>query len=58
MLECTLHSCFCTFGSHLYAQSVLINKISALELSRRFIKGALLVGSAIFFLGGRRGGSV
>ena len=29
-----------------YAQSVLINKISALELSRKFIKGALLVGDA------------
>ncbi len=29
----------CTFGTNLYAQSVLI-KISASELSREFIKGA------------------
>ncbi len=29
----TLQTCFCTFGADLYAQSVLINKISALELS-------------------------
>ena len=28
----------------LYAQSVLINKVSASELSRKFIKSALLVG--------------
>ncbi len=28
-----------------YAQSVLINKISASELSRKFIKSALLVGN-------------
>ena len=34
---------FCTFGANLYAQSVL-NKISALELSRKFIKSAWLVG--------------
>ncbi len=27
-----------------YAQSVLVNKISASELSRKFVKGALLVG--------------
>ncbi len=35
---------FGTFGTDLYAQSVLINKISALELSRKFNKSALLVG--------------
>ncbi len=33
---------FCMFGANLYAQSVLINKISASELSRKFIS-ALLV---------------
>ncbi len=41
----TLHTRFCTFGTDLYAQSVLSNKISASELSRKFIKSALLVGS-------------
>ncbi len=40
----SLHACFGTFGTDLFAQSVLINKISALELSRKFIKSALLVG--------------
>ncbi len=40
----TLHTHFCTFGTDVYAQSVLINKISALELSRKFTKSALLVG--------------
>ena len=35
---------FCTFGVDWHAQSVLINKISASELSRKFIKCALLVG--------------
>ncbi len=35
---------FCTFGSDLHAQSVLINKISASELSQKFIKGVLSVG--------------
>ncbi len=35
---------FCTFGTNLCAQSVQINKISASELSRKFIKTALLVG--------------
>ena len=35
---------FCTFGTNLYTQSVLINKISASELSQKFIKRALLVG--------------
>ncbi len=35
---------FCTFGTDLYAQSVLVNKISASEISRKFIKSALLVG--------------
>ena len=32
------------FGADLYAQSVLINKISASELRRKYIKSALLVG--------------
>ncbi len=41
----TFHTRFCTFGADSYAQSVLINKISAAELSRKFIKTALLVGS-------------
>ena len=36
---------FSTFGTDLYVQSVLINKISASELSRKFIKSALLVGN-------------
>ncbi len=40
----TLHTCFCMFGADLYAQSVLINKVSASELSRKLIKSALLVG--------------
>ncbi len=31
-------------GADLYAQSVIINKISASELSRKLIKSALLVG--------------
>ncbi len=35
---------FCTFGADLYPQSVLINKISESDFSRRFIKSALLVG--------------
>ena len=42
----TLHACFCMFGADLYAQSVLVDKISASELSRKFIKSALLVGEA------------
>ena len=37
-------TCFCMFGADLYAQSVLVNKISASELTRKFIKSALLVG--------------
>ncbi len=40
----TLHTCFCTFDADLYAQSVLSNKISLSEFSRKFIKSALLVG--------------
>ena len=40
----TLHARFCTFGADLYAQSVLINEISASKLSRKSIKSALLVG--------------
>ena len=43
-LRGTLHTRFCTFGTDLYAQSVLINKIFASELRRKFIKNALLVG--------------
>ena len=39
-----LHTRFRTFGDDLRAQSVLIDKISASELSRKFIKSALLVG--------------
>ncbi len=35
---------FARLGTNLYAQSVHINKISASELSSKFIKGALLVG--------------
>ncbi len=35
---------FCTFDVDSYAQSAIINKISASELRRKFIKGALLVG--------------
>ncbi len=41
----TQHKRFYTFGTNLYAQLLLINKISASELSRKFIKSALLVGS-------------
>ncbi len=39
-----LHTCFCTFGANSYAQSVLTNKISALELSRKLIKSRLSAG--------------
>ncbi len=43
----TLHStCFCLFGTNLYAQWVIVKKNSALELSQKFIKSALLVGEA------------
>ncbi len=44
----TLHTRFCTFGTDLHARSVLINKISASELSRKFTKGELLVGFCSF----------
>ncbi len=45
----TLHAhFFCTFGANLYAQSVLIDKISASELSLKFIMGALLVGQVSY----------
>ncbi len=45
-LEHTLHTqFFAHFGVDLFAQSVLSNKISASELSRNFIKCALLVGT-------------
>ncbi len=36
---------FCTFGTDLYAPSVLINKVSASQLSRKFIKVELLAGT-------------
>ena len=39
-----IYTRFCTFGTNLYAQSVLVIKISASELSQKFIKVALLVG--------------
>ena len=42
---CTLHAHFCTFGISLNSQSVLIDKISASELSQMLIKSALLVGT-------------
>ncbi len=48
-----LHTrCINVFFAHvvpicMYAQSVLINKISASELSRKFLKRALLVGHVI-----------
>ncbi len=34
----------CTFAADLHAQSVIINKVSASELRRKFIESALLVG--------------
>ena len=37
---------FCKIGADLHAQSVISNKISASELSRKLIKSALLVGSS------------
>ena len=39
---------FCTFAADLYAQSVLSNKNLASELSRKFIKSALLVGHVCY----------
>ncbi len=36
----------CTHCVHVFAGSVLSNKISASELRRKFIKSALLVGNA------------
>ncbi len=41
----TLRTYFCTFRADSYARSVIINKISASELSRKFAKSALLVGT-------------
>ena len=38
------HVFFCKFGANLHAGWMLTNKISALEISRKIIKGALLVG--------------
>ena len=35
---------FARFGADLHAQSVLVSKNSASDLSRKFIKSALLVG--------------
>ena len=43
MCTCCMHV-FCTLGADLHAQSALANKISASELSRKFIMSALLVG--------------
>ncbi len=40
----TLHIHFCTFGADLYAQLVLINKISTSELTQKFIRSVFLVG--------------
>ena len=40
----TLYTRFYTFGPDFHAESVISNKISASELSRKFIKSALLVG--------------
>ena len=42
---------FARFGADLYARSVLLDKISATELSRKFIKSALLVGVATAEIG-------
>ncbi len=44
-----LHARFCTFDADLHAQSALRNKISASDLSRKFIESALLVGE-VFLL--------
>ncbi len=38
---------FARFGADLYVQSVLIDKICASELSRKFIESVLLVGSVL-----------
>ena len=45
-----LHTSFFTFDADLYAQSVLTNKISASELTRKLIKSPLLVGSLLVLL--------
>ncbi len=45
----TLHTRFCTFGADLHAQSVIINKVSALELGQKFTKSALLVGQYPYY---------
>ena len=42
------HTSFCTFGADFHAQPVLNNKISASELSEKFIKSTLLVGYSFF----------
>ena len=44
-----LHTRSCTFGANLHAQSVISDKVSASELSRKFIKSALLVGEVVLF---------
>ncbi len=51
-LEYNIHkqTRFCTFRVDLFAPSVLINKISASELSQKFIKSALLVAPDFFSL--------
>ncbi len=43
-----LHTRFCRFGADLHARWVLINKISASELTRKFIKSASLVGVSLY----------
>ncbi len=55
---CTLHTRFCTLGADLHAQSALSNKIFASELTRKFIKSALLVGLVLFLLPGHEGTAV
>ncbi len=40
----TMHTDFCIFVTDLHAQSLLINKISTSELSRKLNKSGLLVG--------------
>ncbi len=50
---CTLHARFIlhVLAPIFYARSVLVNKISASELSRKFFKSALLVGYDLLIFG-------
>ncbi len=52
-----MHTHFCRFGVDMYAiyMSVLSNKISPSELSRKFVKSALLVGYLVHIPVVRRG---